>query len=154
MDKDVINRKLESLRRCVTRITSKMPITQDTLRSNYDLQDIIALNLERAVQTCVDIAAHVISQTEMPPPSTMAEGFARLSELRVISPQLADSLQKAVAFRNILVHNYMDINWDIVADIVTHRLTDFVQFAQVIDHLNNDNRAVFSTPQTPWPPSA
>jgi uncharacterized protein YutE (UPF0331/DUF86 family) len=138
MDKDVINRKLESLRRCIARITSKLPITQDALRSNYDLQDIIALNLERAVQICVDIAAHVLSQTETPPPSTMAEGFARLAELQAIPSPLAESLQKAVAFRNILVHNYTDINWDIVTNIVTHRLTDFVQFAQAIDRLNND----------------
>jgi uncharacterized protein YutE (UPF0331/DUF86 family) len=138
MDKDVINRKLESLRRCIARITSKLPITQEALRSNYDLQDIIALNLERAVQTCVDIAAHVLSQTEAPPPSTMAEGFARLAELQILPLQLAESLQKAVAFRNILVHNYMDINWDIVTDMVTYRLTDFVQFAQAIDCLNND----------------
>jgi len=110
MNKDVINRKLESLRRCIARITSKMPITPEALRSNYDLQDIIAFNLERAVQICVDIAAHVISKTEVPPPSTMTEGFARLAELQVLPPQLADSLQKAVAFRNILVHNYTDIN--------------------------------------------
>jgi len=139
MDKDVINRKLESLRRCIARITSKMPITPEALRSNYDLQDVIALNLERAVQVCVDIAAHVISETEVPPPSTMAESFARLAELQVLPPQLADSLQKAVAFRNILVHNYTDINWDIVANILTSHLTDFVQFAQAIDRLNNDN---------------
>ena len=138
MDKDVINRKLESLRHCIARITSKMPIAREVLQSNYDLQDIIALNLERAVQICVDIAAHVISETEMPPPSTMAEGFARLAELQILPLQLAESLQKAVAFRNILVHNYTDINWDIVTDIVTHRLTDFVQFAQAIDRLNND----------------
>lgn len=97
MDKDVVNRKMESLRRCIARIRSKMPITREALRSNYDLQDIIALNLERAVQICVDIAAHVISETEMPPPSTMAEGFERLAELQVLPPQLADSLQKAVA---------------------------------------------------------
>ena len=49
MDKDVINRKLESLRRCIARIMSKIPITQEALRSNDDLQDIIALNLKRAV---------------------------------------------------------------------------------------------------------
>ena len=109
MDRDVINRKLESLRRCIARIESKRPIRPDVLRVNYDLQDIIALNLERAVQTCVDIAAHVISQTELPVPSTMGEGFARLAELRVISPQVATSLQKAVAFRTILVQNYTNI---------------------------------------------
>ena len=90
------------------------------------------------MQVCVDIAAHVISEAEAPPPSTMAEGFARLAELQVLPSQLTESLQKAVAFRNILVYNYTDINWDIVTDLVTHRLTDFVQFAQTIDRLNND----------------
>jgi len=139
MDRDVLNRKLESLRRCIARIESKRPIRPDVLRVHDDLQDIIALNLERAVQTCVDIAAHVISQTELPVPSTMGEGFARLAELQVIPPQVAASLQQAVAFRNILVHNYTNINWDIVASILTHHLTDFVQFAQAIDRLNNDN---------------
>ena len=137
MDKEVINQKLESLRRCITRITSKMPISEETLRSDYDLQDIISVNLERAVQTCVDIAAHVISETEVPPPSTMAEGFERLVELKVISAQLADRMQKAVALRNILVHNYTEINWGIILAVISHDLDDFVQFAHAIDHLNN-----------------
>jgi uncharacterized protein YutE (UPF0331/DUF86 family) len=140
MDKDVINRKLESLRHCITRIQSKMPLTKEVLRSNYDLQDIISVNLERAVQTCVDITAHVISETEVPPPSTMAEGFDRLAELRVISPQLAERLRKAVALRNILVHNYTDINWEIILGVITHDLIDFVQFAHAIDRLNNDSQ--------------
>jgi hypothetical protein len=51
MDLDVINRKLESLRRCVARIHSKMPLTPDDLQTNYDLQDIVSVNLERAVHT-------------------------------------------------------------------------------------------------------
>ena len=79
-----------------------------------------------------------MSQTELPPPSTMGEGFERLAELRVIPRHLAESLQKAVAFRNILVHNYTNMNWDIVANILTQHLTDFVQFAQAIDRMNND----------------
>jgi len=139
MENDVVNRKLESLRRCVERIQSKLPVTPDALRANYDLQDIIALNLQRAVQLCVDIAAYVISRTTMPAPNTMAESFARLLDLQILSPQLAERMQKAVAFRNILVHNYTDINWDIVVNIVTYHLTDFVQFAQAITRLDDDN---------------
>ena len=81
---------------------------------------------------------HVISQSELPPPGTMGEGFEHLAELQVIPRQLAERLQKAVAFRTILVHNYTNINWDIVANILTQHLTDFVQFAQAIDRINND----------------
>ncbi len=63
-----------------------MPMTEEVLRSNCDLQDIMSVNLERAVQTCVDITTHVISETEVPAPSTMAEGFGRLAEPQVLSP--------------------------------------------------------------------
>lgn len=49
MDHDVIARKLDSLSRCVIRIESKRPADARELVSDIDLQDIISVNLERAV---------------------------------------------------------------------------------------------------------
>jgi uncharacterized protein YutE (UPF0331/DUF86 family) len=57
MDREVIEQKLESLRHCVRRIESRCPADAQTLASDPDLQDIVALNLSRAVQVCVDIGA-------------------------------------------------------------------------------------------------
>jgi uncharacterized protein len=54
MDRDLVEAKLESLRRCVERIAAKTPSSADQLAQNPDLQDIIALNLQRAVQLSVD----------------------------------------------------------------------------------------------------
>ncbi len=141
MNPDVINRKLESLRRCVARIHSKMPLTQDDLQTDYDLQDIVSVNLERAVQMCVDIAAHVISETEAAPPDTMAESFSRLAALELLTPKLAERMRKAVGLRNILVHHYTDIDWTIIYEVVTHHLNDFVLFAQVMDRLSNRDKS-------------
>lgn len=56
MDREVIEQKLESLRRCLQRIETKCPAAAETLAADFDLQDIVALNLSRAVQLCVDIA--------------------------------------------------------------------------------------------------
>ncbi|MCK5852244.1 DUF86 domain-containing protein [bacterium] len=39
---------------------------------------------------------------------------------------------KAVGFRNIAVHTYQDIDWEIVYSIVTKNLDDFVEFAKQI----------------------
>lgn len=55
MDREVIEQKLESLRRCMRRVVDKCPADQETLERNPDLQDILALNLTRAVQLSVDI---------------------------------------------------------------------------------------------------
>ena len=57
MDPALIERKLESLDRCVQRINEKYPDSADDLAEDYDRQDIIAVNLERGVQSCVDLAA-------------------------------------------------------------------------------------------------
>ena len=41
-------------------------------------------------------------------------------------------MKKAVGFRNIAVHNYQEIDWEIVFNICHHKLDDFRTFAQVI----------------------
>ncbi len=132
MDRNVVEAKLESLRRCVERIAAKTPLSADQLAQNPDLQDIIALNLQRAVQLSVDLASHLIAETEARPPSTMAENFEVLKSLQFISPALSERMVNAVGFRNIAVHSYHTIDWNIVYQICSRHLDDFRQFAQAV----------------------
>jgi len=62
MDWPVIEEKLESLRRCLRRVEVKCPADVNALVEDIDAQDILALNLTRAVQICVDIGAHLIKE--------------------------------------------------------------------------------------------
>jgi len=132
MDQSVVEQKLESLRRCVQRIESRCPQTADALAADVDLQDIISLNLSRAVQLCVDIGAHLISGLDTPPPDTMGQTFDILAQGEQITAELAHHLKKAVGFRNIAVHNYDAINWAMVHSIATQHLADFSAFAQAV----------------------
>ena len=132
MDREVVEQKLESLRRCLRRIETKCPVNADTLAADFDLQDIVSLNLSRAVQLCVDIGAHMISGMDVPPPDTMGQTFDILAQTGVLDAYLALSLKKAVGFRNIAMHNYDAINWHIVHNIVSKHLVDFVAFAKIV----------------------
>lgn len=132
MDREVVEQKLEALRRCLRRIEIKCPTDAATLVVDIDLQDIISLNLSRAVQIAVDIGAHLIAGMEVPPPDTMGQTFDLLAQEGVLNIDLASSLKKAVGFRNIAVHNYESINWDIVHSIVKFHLADFSEFAKVV----------------------
>ena len=67
MDREVVEQKLESLRRCLARIESKCPVDPLVLVADFDLQDIVSLNLSRAVQLSVDIGAHLIAGMDVPP---------------------------------------------------------------------------------------
>lgn len=132
MDRRLIEEKLEALRQCVGRIEAKRPATVKILAADPDLQDIVALNLTRAVQLCVDIAAHIIADSNVSAPETMSQAFDALVELKIIAPELADRMKKAVGFRNIAVHSYQAIDWEIVHDICHQNLDDFKRFARAV----------------------
>ena len=118
MDDMILLSKLESLKHCLERIQSKMPISKEALHTDWDLQDIMTLNLQRAVQTCVDIAAHLVAELSLPTPMNMAESFARLEQAEVIRATTSERMMKSVGFRNVIVHAYETIlqrRWDIGA---------------------------------------
>lgn len=132
MDRLVLQEKLESLARCVRRVELKRPQSLAVLETDPDLQDILVLNLSRAVQLCVDIGSHVISSTNAPAPQTMGEVFTTLATLGNISGGLAARLRSAVGFRNIAVHNYSRVDWAIVFEISSRYLDDFRDFAAAV----------------------
>lgn len=132
MDREVIEQKIEFLRRSVERVRQKTPATAAALATDPDAQDILTLNLTRAVQLCVDIGAHLIAGKDNPAPDTMGQTFDVLAELGVIHHELAVRMKKAVGFRNIAVHNYEAIDWQIAHAIATRHMSDFVAFATAV----------------------
>lgn len=133
MDKEVLETKLEALIRCVHRIKNQNISTLDELEENLDKQEIIILNLQRAVQICVDIGNHILLDYKTPTPSTMAETFKYLAQNNLITKDNADDLSHAVGFRNIAVHQYEDIDCKIIFSIITSHLDDFKTFAAAIE---------------------
>jgi len=130
MDRLIVEEKLESLRRCLVRIEGKCPQSVEKLASDVDLQDIITLNLTRAVQLSVDIGAHwVASLEQVPAPNTMGAMFEVLVQAGCLDKMIGERMQKSVGFRNIAVHQYEAIDWQVVYAICKHHLKDFSQFA-------------------------
>jgi uncharacterized protein YutE (UPF0331/DUF86 family) len=132
MDPDVMRAKLESLSRCVARIQAKTPASKDDLSRDLDAQDIIALNLERAVQLCVDMGSHVLLDYPVPSPESMAGVFVALGAAGFLDEALARRMAQAVGFRNIAVHEYASMDWGVVYSVITTRLGDFRDFAKAL----------------------
>jgi uncharacterized protein YutE (UPF0331/DUF86 family) len=132
MDKNLLLNKLESLDRCLKRIEDKTPQSLKKLQKDYDLQDIIVLNLERAVQNSVDIGLHMLSDQKTILPQNMAQTFELLGDLNIIDENIAGKMKKSVGFRNTAVHAYQQLDWEIVYQIATRHLDDFKEFARQI----------------------
>jgi len=139
MDQLILAEKLESLRRCISRVNEKRPSRIAQLIGSPDIQDILVLNLTRAVQLCVDIGSHIISESDEATPKTMGDVFEALTKLNVITEKTSQQMQKAVGFRNVAIHNYTTINWEIVYAIADKSLDDFRVFAKEIDEFTYKN---------------
>ena len=114
------------------RVEAKRPATAEALARDLDLQDILSVNLTRAVQVSVDLAAHLAAGLDVPAPATMAGAFEALGAAGVLAPDLADRMRSAVGFRNVAVHAYQTIDWDVVFAIATQHLDDFRAFAEAV----------------------
>ena len=136
MNSIVIKTKLESLRKCLDRIELKKPQSLEDLIRDIDAQDILALNLERSVQLCVDIANHILSSLDDTPAMSMGESFERLSVKKIIPKELGQNLKRAVGFRNLSVHAYDKIDWQLVWNILEGDLIDLVRFLECVEILD------------------
>lgn len=129
IDKKVIGEKLLSLNRCLERVKLHTPANVEALQSDFDTQDIICLNIQRAVQISVDIAAHILAEQLHEQTPTMAETFLALSRYELLDSQLASRLAKAVGFRNIAVHEYDTLDMNILYSIITKEIGCFYEFS-------------------------
>ncbi len=133
----LLQEKSETVFRCLKRVQDKTPSTLEGLLLDVDAQDIIVLNLERTIQACVDIASHIIAYTPLPAAPTMADSFTGLQSAGVLSPALAARMVKAVGLRNLLVHQYMAVDWQIVWSVLQQHLRDPVDFVAAVEKWNN-----------------
>lgn len=94
------------------------------------------------MQLCVDVAAHLVAETDWPSPETMAEAFEHRRDMGIISAELADDLQGAVGVRNVAIHAYRSIDGAIVHTITHEHLDDFRQFTRrVLAHLDQPSES-------------
>ena len=61
-------------------------------------------------------------------PKESKESFEILARAKVIPQELADKLKGMVGFRNIMVHQYQEMDIKIMVDVIEHRLDDLVVF--------------------------
>lgn len=130
----VLLQKLDSLQRCITRIEAKTPSQLELFRSDIDAQDILILNLQRAVQLAVDICAILIQKAGSKPAGTMREVFEIAQNENILDEKLALSMVNAVGFRNIAVHQYKSLDLDLVYTIAQKSVQDLRFFLDALKH--------------------
>ena len=137
MNKIILEKKIDSILRCLTRIEQRLPIDEKMFLSDYDAQDVVVLNITRAVQLSVDIATHLLATENQIVPDTMSDAFTRLYQQGVISEIISVKMRKSVGYRNVAIHSYDDVDLSITYEIAKNHLQDFKSFIKEIIKFND-----------------
>ena len=129
---DVVLNKIQTIERCLERIREEYVGSEDSFEENFTKQDSVILNLERLSQASIDIATHIVKVRGLGLPNTSRELFDLLLENGIISENTSKQMKGMVGFRNIAVHDYQNLNIEIVVAIVEKHLGDFECFVREI----------------------
>ena len=83
-DKDVALAKVAAIQKCLRRIRDVTGLDPDRL-DEVNNQDIFVLNLQRAIQSAIDLATHIVASEGLGIPDTIRGNFVLLEHEKVIS---------------------------------------------------------------------
>lgn len=104
----------------------------DALLADDDALPALKYRLIVAVEACVDVADHVIASEGLRPGASFADSFASLSDAGWVEEDLAVLLADAARFRNLLVHQYADVDDGRVVAIARERTGDLEAFRRAV----------------------
>lgn len=130
-NKAVILNKFETIEKCINRINEEYEGDSENLK-DYRKMDMIILNLQRACEAVLDLAIYIVSTRKLGLPQNKRQAFVLLEENKIIDESMSRNMQGMVGFRNIAVHDYKEIDEDILKDVIENHLTDLLDFARVI----------------------
>lgn len=128
VDSDLILAKSSSVKRHLNRVIEKRHTDLQTFLQDIDRQESILFNLQMAIQNCIDIAAHIVSEEGLGVPGSTNEMFYLLEENEYLNNELTEKMVKAVGFRNLIVHEYGKIDLDQVFEVAQEDITDLNEY--------------------------
>jgi uncharacterized protein YutE (UPF0331/DUF86 family) len=136
VDKDVVLAKIAAIQKCLKRIIEVTGLDPGQL-DDQDIQDIFVLNLQRAIQSAIDLAVHVSATEALGLSDTIRGHFVLLEREKIIGKTLSQKLQSMVGFRNIAIHDYQALDTDILKAMLAKHLKDLEQFyTAIITHFD------------------
>ncbi|MGE5553391.1 MAG: type VII toxin-antitoxin system HepT family RNase toxin [Betaproteobacteria bacterium] len=107
-------------------------MTWEEFAGNKMVRRYVERTLQLAIEGCLDLGSHIISDERMREPGDNKDIFVVLAENGVVPEAKLTELKKMAQFRNLIVHVYARIDPALVYHALHNRLGDLEDFALAI----------------------
>lgn len=137
VNKALVSKKLDFLNEQISKIEN-MDFNEESFVEDADIHDLLVFRLQQAVETCIDIATHLIAGLDVTQKETAKDAFEFLGAKRIITKEVSFKMGQAADFRNRAVHGYNDFDFKVLFKDYKKDLKDLHQFGvQILKYLES-----------------
>lgn len=108
-----IRKKIELIHKDLGRLQPFAQMTFDEVAKDWMRYNAVERLLEKIIGRGIDINQHIISELvsiQVAAPLEYRETFLKLAELKVLPEDFAKEISESAGFRNVLVHEYNEVD--------------------------------------------
>lgn len=124
--------KISSIQKYFKILKNYQKYSQKEIEANLTLRGATERYLYLITQAAIDLAEAIISLKNFRRPSSYTEAFYILKEANFISFELTEKLAKMAGFRNIIAHDYENLDFGIIYDVLKNRIIDIEKFLKKV----------------------
>lgn len=138
IDQELIEKKIDLLEEKLDYLKKTREINPNKFLNSFEKIQATKHTLQEAIEACLDIANHIIAAKGLGRSETYSGMFQRLTEGEILGDELADRLGDMARFRNLLVHQYAEVDNRKVHEMLQENLEDIEDFMTRIEQFLED----------------
>ena len=123
-----IRQHLTTLGQYITELEKHQPISLETLQDDFTRRLAIERAFQAAIESCIDIASHIVSVYQLGHPEESRDVFRFLAEAGYLDSRFSEAMIAMVALRNRLVHLYWRIDVGLLYQYLQQDVALLVRF--------------------------
>lgn len=134
IDSDLIRRKLSRLNMYLDKLKPISEHTYTEYLSDFYMKTAAERLIQLIVECASDINSHVVIESGHRPPEDYTSSFIKAAEVGLVTHELANKLKGSGGMRNIIVHEYMEIDDRKIYEILPVAISDFKEYIRQVDN--------------------
>jgi uncharacterized protein YutE (UPF0331/DUF86 family) len=133
VDSNVILKRVGRIRKCVATLeTIRRTHSESKFMADEMIQAAAERNLQVAIQSVLDICNHAVADMKLEVPDEEKQAFQILASHKLIPKRLAETLTSMIGMRNVLVHEYLEVDHARLYAIMKTNLDDFEKLIKAV----------------------
>lgn len=134
LDTHRISTRIKEIRKRLLQLEKFKQTSEEDFVRDDRLNAASERNLQVAIQACIDIANHIVASLGLDRSfKETAEVFGTLAKEKIIPEDFVPTMEKMTGYRNVVVHDYLEVDRHLTYENIKEHLPDLSKFAKHIE---------------------